>query len=95
MLQVERDLDTRPIVLPQLPPGACGIVCQIQSDDDDVTRLKSMGVCLGRKVELVKGGDPLIVRVLGSRIGLSARLAQRVSVNPCDSPGCTPPPSNH
>jgi len=83
MLQVERDLDTRPIVLPQLPPGACGIVCQIQSDDDDVTRLKSMGVCLGRKVELVKGGDPLIV------------LAQRVSVNPCDSPGCTPPPSNH
>jgi len=28
-------------------------------------------------------GDPMIVKVLGSRIGISARLAQQVMVLPC------------
>jgi Fe2+ transport system protein FeoA len=57
-------------------------------DDEDGQRLKAMGVCLSRKVELVKAGDPLILRVLGSRIGLSARLARRVWVQTCDEPEC-------
>ena len=49
-----------------------------------------MGVCLSRKVELVQGGDPLILRVLGSRIGLSARIARRVWVETCTEPACQP-----
>ena len=42
-----------------------------------------LGVCVGRRVELVKGGDPLILRVFGSRLGLSAALAARVRVEVC------------
>jgi hypothetical protein len=34
-------------------------------------------------VEIVLPGDPLILRVFGSRIGLSARLARHVIVRPC------------
>jgi Fe2+ transport system protein FeoA len=39
-----------------------------------------MGLCAGRGVEVVKRGDPMIVRVLGTRIGLSAALARHALV---------------
>jgi hypothetical protein len=39
-----------------------------------------MGVCIGRKLSLVQSGDPLIVCVVGSRVGMSARLAETVYV---------------
>jgi len=42
-----------------------------------------MGVCIGRRLMMIRAGDPMIVKVLGSRIGISARLAQRVQVLPC------------
>jgi Fe2+ transport system protein FeoA len=73
-----------------LSPGYCGMVNRIDSPDADSERLKAMGVCIGRKVEVLKPGDPLIIRVLGSRLGLSARLAKEVHVEVCDAPGCTP-----
>jgi Fe2+ transport system protein FeoA len=66
--------------LPKLPVKSPGRVRRLDADDDDATRLKALGVCVGRQVELVKAGDPLIVRVLGARIGLSARLAAQVQV---------------
>ena len=59
------------------------MVRRIEAEDDSMDRLKSLGVCIGRRVELVKSGDPLIVRVFGSRLGISARLANRVLVEPC------------
>ncbi len=55
---------------------------------EEIDRLKAMGICQGRKVMLVRAGDPLILRVLGSRIGLSARLAHRVSVSACADHFC-------
>jgi Fe2+ transport system protein FeoA len=52
-------------------------------------RLKSMGLCIGRTLEVVKAGDPLVVKVYGTRIGLSARLAMQVRAEPCpSSPRC-------
>jgi Fe2+ transport system protein FeoA len=56
-------------------------------------RLKALGICIGRQVELVKRGDPLIVRVYGSRLGISARLANRVLVEPCTGGCATPTPA--
>jgi Fe2+ transport system protein FeoA len=41
-----------------------------------------MGLCAGRTVEVVQRGDPMIVRVLGTRIGLAAALAAAVRVDP-------------
>jgi Fe2+ transport system protein FeoA len=68
--------------LPLLPVKSAARVDRLEADDDDATRLKALGLCVGRQVELVKAGDPLIVRVLGARVGLSARLAAQVHVEP-------------
>ena len=76
------------VILPGLRPGHCGSVVEISADDDDAHRLMAMGVCVGRRVELVQAGDPLILRVLGCRIGVSARLAARVRVEVCHEPQC-------
>lgn len=82
------EVEWRP--LDRLEPGRCGTVREVQAGDDETDRLKAMGVCEGRKVMVVRNGDPLILRVLGSRIGVSARLASRVlveacTIDPCDS----------
>ena len=73
--------------LGELPPKVCAVVRRIETEDDTMERLKALGICAGRQVELVKRGDPLIVRVYGSRLGISERLANRVLVEPCAS-GC-------
>jgi Fe2+ transport system protein FeoA len=68
--------------LSHLQDGAFGRIVAVEADADDAIRLKSLGLCLGRRVQLAKGGDPLIVRVLGARVGLSRRLAASVLVQP-------------
>jgi Fe2+ transport system protein FeoA len=72
------------IALSALGNGVLAQVVEVVAEADDAVRLKSLGVCVGRRVQLVKGGDPLIVRVLGARVGLSARLAAGVAVRPLD-----------
>ena len=84
----ERAEAARPVAdllvrLGELPPKVCAIVRRIEAEDDSMDQLKSLGICIGRQVELVKRGDPLIVRVFGSRLGISSRLANRVLVEPC------------
>ncbi len=70
------------VPLPKLPCNSVARVAGLKVDEDDATRLMAMGICVGRQVQLVRAGDPLIVRILGARIGLSARLAEGVSVEP-------------
>ncbi len=72
----------------ELAPGQCATVCEVDVSEASAGQLMAMGVCEGRRVELVKCGDPLILRVLGSRIGLSARLARGVLVEPCTTTAC-------
>lgn len=69
--------------LDQIKPEHCGLVAAVQAGEEEIERLKSMGVCVGRRLMLVRPGDPMIVKVLGSRIGISARLANRVMILPC------------
>lgn len=68
--------------LDELKLQECGRIERVDNPDD-LQRLMAMGVCAGRTVEIVQRGDPLILRVFGSRIGLSARLARHVMVAPC------------
>ncbi|MDA0576646.1 MAG: FeoA family protein [Verrucomicrobia bacterium] len=68
--------------LDHLPAHQFAVIQHIEAADDDSERLMSLGVCAGRTVELIKAGDPLILKVFASRIGLSARLAKRVFVEP-------------
>ena len=74
--------------LDELPPRACAVVREVATDDEDTKRLKTLGVCVGRRVELVRAGDPLILKIFGSRLGLSAELAARVRVEICSPDHC-------
>ena len=76
------------VCLDELAPHQCGIVREVLAPDDELERLMSMGVCEGRMVELILRGDPLILKVFGARIGVSARLARRVRVAMCTPATC-------
>ena len=74
--------------LDELPVRICAVVRRVDTDDEDTNRLKTLGICLGRRVELVRVGDPLILKIFGSRLGLSASLATRVHVEICQPGHC-------
>ena len=74
--------------LDQLPPRVCAVVRSVETDDEDTQRLKTLGVCLGRRVELIRAGNPLILKVFSSRLGISAELAARVHVEVCEPDHC-------
>ncbi len=74
------------IPLDELAPHAYANVVSVDANDEDLHRLMAMGVCEKHAVQLVQAGDPLILKVLGSRIGLSARLAHRIRVQPHEDP---------
>ena len=75
--------------LDELPPRTCAVVRRIETDGEEVQRLKSLGLCVGRQIEVIKSGDPLIIKIFGSRIGLSASLAARVWLEVCAPGHCT------
>ena len=74
--------------LDELPAHVCAVVRSVETDDEDTQRLKTLGVCMGRRVEIVRTGHPLILKVFGSRLGLSATLATRVRVEICQPGHC-------
>jgi Fe2+ transport system protein FeoA len=45
-------------------------------------RMNSLGICVGRPLELLSVGDPMIIRVCGTIVGLSRQLAAAVQVAP-------------
>ncbi len=76
-------LDPRPagpVPMDRLSRDSCGRISSIDVAQADLRRLEVMGICPGRLVHIVKQGDPLIVRVLDTRIGLAAALATFVYV---------------
>ncbi|MCA9073559.1 MAG: ferrous iron transport protein A [Planctomycetaceae bacterium] len=54
----------------------------IDGEGAEVVRLKRLGICAGQHIRIVQAGDPMILEVVGSRVGLSRRLASRVTVEP-------------
>ena len=86
MTTIEQPVAT--VRLDQLPPRVCAVVRSVETDDEDTKRLKTLGVCVGRRVELVRAGNPLILKIFGSRLGLSAELAARVRVEVCQPGHC-------
>lgn len=52
----------------------------IEGEGVEVVRLKRLGICAGHRIEVVRAGDPMILEVIGTQIGLSRRLASRVLV---------------
>lgn len=74
----------KPTRLNELKPYQCGVVQDVEAPDDELERLMAMGVCGGRIVEVLHLGDPLILKVYGTRIGVSNRLASRINVVVCE-----------
>ena len=73
----------RSIPMTSLMPGQRAVITRVDAGDQETERLMAMGVCGGRTVQLVQIGDPLIMKVYGTRVGVSARLADRILVCPC------------
>jgi Fe2+ transport system protein FeoA len=88
MVMISASILPHELRLDELQPRTCAVVRRIESEDEDIQRLKTLGICIGRRVELVKAGDPLIVRVFGSRLGISAELASRVWLEICAPDHC-------
>jgi len=80
--------ESRTICLNELMPHQCGVVQEVEAPDGELERLMAMGVCGGRTVELVQIGDPLILKVYGTRVGVSARLAAKIKVVSCSADCC-------
>lgn len=74
--------------LDRLGRRTCAVVRRIDSGCEDIERLKTLGVCAGRQIEVVKDGDPMILRVFSSRIGMSGSLAESVWVDACSPEHC-------
>lgn len=70
------------ISLSQMRPQESAMIAEVGAERSDLMRLMGLGICSGRRLQLLKGGDPMILQVYGTRIGLSARLAKLVRVVP-------------
>jgi Fe2+ transport system protein FeoA len=76
--RAERDHELN---LCKVPSGTRAVVHRINAADESIQRLMAMGLCVGRELEIVRQGNPLIVRMLGARIGVSGRVARNILVN--------------
>lgn len=66
------------IALLEFRRGARGRVARVLGESAEAARLKALGVCEGRTIEVLRTGDAWVLRVLGSRIGISRELAASV-----------------
>lgn len=72
------DLSTR-----ALSDVDAGEVCRVEAIDDgfeDTARMAGLGVSVGREVRVVRVGEPMVVQIYGSRIGISREIARRIRV---------------
>ncbi len=61
-----------------------GVACRIDAvaaTADHAARLAGLGISVGRQVRLLRTGDPTVVQVYGSRLGLARGLAELVQVD--------------
>lgn len=68
----------------RLSEVASGSVCRIDAvaaTADHAARLAGLGITVGRQVRVLRTGDPTVVQVYGSRLGLARALAELVHVD--------------
>lgn len=66
--------------LAEIPAQAYGRIVDVAGDFCEMEQLRRLGFCPGRRIAVVQGGDPMIVSVLGTRIGLRRSLAAGIRV---------------
>jgi Fe2+ transport system protein FeoA len=63
-----------------LHSGDRAVVREIEGRDSAMLRLMAMGLCVGREIAVLRHGNPLIIQLLGARVGLSGVVAHRIIV---------------
>lgn len=66
--------------LSDLPAGAICRVDAVSLEAERAARMAGLGISVGRQVRIVRAGEPIVVQVYGSRIGLAHALARHVLV---------------
>ncbi len=62
--------------------GDCVLVRFLLGSASESARLREMGLCEGARLQVLRHGNPLVVRVADSRLGLAHAVAERVLVVP-------------
>lgn len=72
--------------------GDCVLVRFLLGSAPEAARLREMGLCEGARVQVLRHGNPIVVRVADSRLGLAHAVAERVLVVPDEglAPGAAP-----
>ena len=73
--------------LVDLPKNAVCAVHAVDVSEEHTRRLAGLGLTAGREVRVVKRGEPTIVQVYGTRIGIAKSLAQEIRVVPNGTQG--------
>jgi Fe2+ transport system protein FeoA len=55
------------------------------SKDRDSKRMCELGICVGKKLRIIRHGDPAIVAIDDSRFALAAELLAKVFVRPVNT----------
>jgi Fe2+ transport system protein FeoA len=76
-----------PIPLTDLRRGAVARLHDARLDDDTRRLLRSLGLTDASRLRLCKSGEPLIIQVRATRIGLSSAVGGRIFVEPDEESG--------
>lgn len=74
------DMTNNHCCLNEVHSGTRVAVCHIDNHDNAMDRLQAMGMCVGRQIEVVRQGNPMVVLLLRARVGLSNHVARRIMV---------------
>jgi Fe2+ transport system protein FeoA len=73
---------TAPVQLTELAAGAAAQLHATSLGDDDFALLEALGMTRSCRFRVCKVGDPWIVQIRETRIGLAASVARRIFVVP-------------
>jgi Fe2+ transport system protein FeoA len=76
------DLSSVPVRLTDLESGAVARLHETRLDDDTRRFLRSLGLTDASRVRVCKRGEPLIIQVRTTRIGLSRAVGDGILVVP-------------
>ncbi|MGE3166498.1 MAG: ferrous iron transport protein A [Planctomycetota bacterium] len=67
-----------PVALSELPVGQCGQLGDWSFDGRDADYLRALGLTPGSELRVCKQGEPCIVQVHRTRLGLANAVARRI-----------------
>jgi Fe2+ transport system protein FeoA len=71
-----------PVPLTSLAVGACGRLHDAHLDDETRSLLRSLGLTDASRVRVCKRGEPFIIQVRATRIGVASSVAEAILVIP-------------